>query len=172
MHDQSFPGLSGLSVNQCVRKEDLPPCMYSFVLQWALHYISDIRRRHPKTKIYLYKFDLDAAYRRCHLSGSTATECLVVYDNILLVALRMTFGGSPCPSLREYISDTITDTCKALIHNDAWDHKLLYDDISSSIETPNSLLDSIPFHEAKELALSIPTTNLGIFQIFMTLMIT
>jgi hypothetical protein len=45
-------------------------------------------------------------YRRCHLSGSTASECLTIYDNTLLMALQMTFRGAPCPSLWGFISDT------------------------------------------------------------------
>ncbi len=62
-HNQSFLGPSGLSVNLRVDKTQLPPCMYSFVLSRILHYIADLRRRHPLKKIFLCKFDLDAAYR-------------------------------------------------------------------------------------------------------------
>lgn len=117
-HDQTFPGPSGLSVNLRVEQELLPPCMYSFVLLRSLHYIISLRRRHPSTKIFISKFDIDAAYRRCHLSGTTAHECLSIHNNTLIMALRMTFGGSPCPSLWGYISDTSADLCNALIHND------------------------------------------------------
>lgn len=63
MHDQSFPGPSGKSVNLRVKPELLPPCMYSFALLRMLHYIISIRQRHPSTKIFISKFDLDAAYR-------------------------------------------------------------------------------------------------------------
>ncbi len=52
------------------------------------------------------KFDLNAAYRRCHLSGHTASECLTIHDGTLLMALWVAFRGSPCPSLWGYISDT------------------------------------------------------------------
>jgi hypothetical protein len=87
MHDQSFPGLSGNSVNQRVVKEKLPPCMYSFVLLRSIHYIVNLRLKHLRSKIFLCKFDLDAAYRRCHLSGKTASECLTIHNNILLMAI-------------------------------------------------------------------------------------
>jgi len=62
-HDQTFPGPSGKSVNLRVIKDDLPPCMYSFVLSRILHYIVDLRYRHLRTKIFLCKFDINSAYR-------------------------------------------------------------------------------------------------------------
>jgi len=75
-HDQSFPGPSGLAVNLRVKKECLPPITYSWVLMRTIHYICSIRSHHPHTKIFLCKVDLDAAYRRCHLSSETACESL------------------------------------------------------------------------------------------------
>jgi hypothetical protein len=101
-HDQSFLGPSGHSVNERVVKEDLLNCMYSFALFRILHYIISIRICYLRIKILISKFDLDSAYRRCHLSGKTASECLTVHEDTLLMALRMTFGGSPCP-----LSDSI-----------------------------------------------------------------
>jgi hypothetical protein len=68
-HDQSFPGPSNLSVNLRVQNDKLPPIMYSFVLLCTIHYILSIRSRHPYTKIFLCKFDIDAAYRHCTFSG-------------------------------------------------------------------------------------------------------
>jgi hypothetical protein len=62
-HDQSFPGPSSQSVNGRVIKESLPNCMYSFALLRLLHYIISLRERHPNTKIFISKFDLDSAYR-------------------------------------------------------------------------------------------------------------
>jgi len=38
-HDQSFPSLSGLSVNLRVKKDFLPPILYSFMLSRLIHYI-------------------------------------------------------------------------------------------------------------------------------------
>jgi hypothetical protein len=116
-HDQSFPGPSSLSVNLHVKKDKLPACMYSFVLMRTLHYIASIRLRHPYTPIYLSKFDLDAAYRRCHLASETASECLTIYNNYLLTTLWMTFGRAPCPPLWGYISDMIADLSNALIQD-------------------------------------------------------
>lgn len=38
-HDQSFPGPSGLSVNLRVKKDLLPPILYSYALCRSIHYI-------------------------------------------------------------------------------------------------------------------------------------
>jgi len=62
-HDQSFPGPSNMSVNLRVQQDQLPPIMYSFALLRSIHYILSIRQRHPTVKIYICKFDIDAAYR-------------------------------------------------------------------------------------------------------------
>jgi hypothetical protein len=140
--------------------------MYSFVLLRTLHFIVHLRLQYPKTKIFICKFDLDAAYQRCHLSGTTAAECLTIHDSMLLMALHMTFGGSPCPSLWGYISDTLADICNTLIHNPSWNHSSLYDVLSSTLETPLSFLSNIPFHEAKSLAVRIPHNNIGKVDIY------
>jgi hypothetical protein len=62
-HDQTFPGPSGLLVNLRVQKHLLPPILYSFALCRCIHYIVDLRARHPKTKIFICKVDIDAAFR-------------------------------------------------------------------------------------------------------------
>jgi len=41
-HDQSFPGPSGLSVNLRVKKDLLPPIMYSFVVSHLAHMLDRI----------------------------------------------------------------------------------------------------------------------------------
>jgi hypothetical protein len=165
-HDQAFPGPSSHLVNNRVIKESLPNCTYSFALLRLLHYIISVRERHPKAKIFISKFDLDSAYRRCHLSGETAPECLTVYRDTLLMALRMTFGGSPCPSMWGLTSETITDVCNTLIQCASWDYQNFYDELSDSIPNPISLPDNIPFTPARELSVEIPTNDLGKVDVF------
>ncbi len=165
-HDQSFPGPSGNSVNNRVIKELLPPCMYSFVLLRSIHFIVNLRIRHPTTRIYLCKFDLDAAYRRCHLAGATAAESLTIFDNFLLMALRLTFGGTPCPSMWGFISDTLADISNTLIHNEFWDPSSLFDDLSTSLGEPIPLPDTIPFHPAKRFAIDLPINDIGKVDIY------
>jgi len=165
-HDQSFPGPSNKSVNSRVQHDKLPPIRYSFVLLRIIHYIVDLRRRHPTTRIYLCKFDIDAAYRRCTLSSRTAMESLTMFEDFLLLALRMTFGGSPNPALWGVISETTTDIGNSLLVNNEWNHTSLFDPISNSIEEPKPLDDSVPFHQARDLSISIPPNDAGKIDIF------
>jgi len=165
-HDQTFPCPSNLSLNLRVQHDKLPPIRYSFVLMRTIHYILDLRRRHPFTKIYLCKFDIDAAYRRCTLSSAAAYESLTMFDNYLLVASRMTFGGSPNPSLWGVISETTTDLCNSLLGNSHWDHDSLYDKSSDKLESPLPLSENIPFQSAKELAVHLPPNDGGKVDIF------
>jgi hypothetical protein len=160
-HDQSFPGPSSQSVNGRVIKESLPNCMYSFALLRLLHYIISLRERHPNTKIFISKFDLDSAYRRCHLSGKTASECHTIYNDTLLMALRMTFGGSPCPSMWGILSESITDVCNTLIQCKSWDYTNMFDKLSNTIPNPISLSDNIPFAKTRELSVKLPVNDLG-----------
>ena len=62
-HDCSFPGPSGLSVDNRVQQESLQPCFYGFCLLSILHIISAMRSRWPTKQILIGKTDLDAAYQ-------------------------------------------------------------------------------------------------------------
>ena len=165
-HDQSFPGLSGLSVNLRVIKSHLPPILYSFALLRSIHYIVNLRLHHPNMKIFICKVDLDAAYRRCSLSSTTATECLTIYDGLLLMALRMTFGGAPCPSLWGVISETMADLGNSLLRNPFWDHTQLNDPITMDLEDPLPLDESVPFHPAAKISVPVPLDINGKIDIY------
>jgi len=165
-HDQSFPGPSGLSVNLRVKKDLLPPILYSFVLSRLAHYIINTRLLHPDTRIYLCKVDLDAAYRRCSLSSRTAMECLTVYKDLLLVALRLSFGGAPGPNLWGVISESIADIGNAILQNDSWNYSTFFDPLSDTIEEPLSLPDDIPLASTKKLSVTLPLNEKGYIDIY------
>jgi len=78
----------------------------------------------------------------------------------------MTFGGSPCPSMWGYISETITDICNTLIQCSSWDYSTIYDEISDTIPQPICLPENIPFPKSKELAVHLPINDLGIVDVF------
>jgi hypothetical protein len=98
--------------------------------------------------------------------GSTATESLTIFDDLLLLALRMTFGGSPCPALWGVISETTADLSNAIIQNRFWNFQNVYDDLSNKLDSPLILPDTIPFHPAKELSVSLPENDLGKVDIY------
>jgi hypothetical protein len=89
-----------------------------------------------------------------------------MYGGILIMALRMTFGGSPCPPLWGYISNTIIDVCNSIIQNEYWDHDSIYDPISDQLQEKICLHESVPFHPAKELSVHLPLNDRGIADIY------
>ncbi len=98
-HDQSFPEPSGHSVNSRAIKESLPPCMYSFVLSRTIHYMVNLHRRHLSTRIFFCKFDLDAAYKRCHLSAATAADSTGT-ENFALDAVNILLAENADPNIQ------------------------------------------------------------------------
>jgi hypothetical protein len=83
------------------------------------------------------------------------------------MAIRMTFGGAPRPSLWGYISETMIDISNTLIQNKFWDHTTIYDRISTMLPDHDPLLDTIPFGEAKEMSVSLPLNDIGFSDIYM-----
>jgi hypothetical protein len=82
------------------------------------------------------------------------------------MALRMTFGGTPCPSMWGYISDTLANIANSIIHNEFWDPSDLHVDISKSLADPLPLPVDIKFHPAQQLADHLPTNDIGKVDIY------
>jgi hypothetical protein len=59
----------------------------------TLYYLREIC--HPTVKILGGKSDFKAAYRRVNLHGDTAAKCSIMYRELGLPCLRLTFGGYP-----------------------------------------------------------------------------
>lgn len=90
-----------------------------------------------------------------------------IHNNILFMALRMTFGGSPCPALWGYISEIMVDICNIIIHNEYWNPNTLFDPILHTLPPPTSLPDDVPFYQAKELAVQILDDDAGKTDIYL-----
>ena len=102
-HDQSYPGQhSKKSINSRVIDEDLVSCMFGYMHLRCIHYIIGFRQQHLSLRIGMSKIDYKLAYRRQRFDAKTAVKSLtqVIIDNciFLLMALRLTFRGKPCPS--------------------------------------------------------------------------
>ena len=160
-HDQSFAFSSGTSVNDRVIEEKLTPCQYGHCLLRMLHYIAAARLQFPQVRILVGKFDWRTAYRRAHLAGHSAAECITVLGDIALVALRLTFGGSPCPSLWCTISEICTDLANDLMTCDDWDPRELHSDHAHMIPPPCFISDDVPFASAKSLLVDVPVNIHG-----------
>ena len=165
-HDLSFPGeCTGESVNSRVLVEELEPCMFGHMMSRLLHYIISVRKRYPNVRIWLRKEDFKSAYRRVHLNAATAWKSVVRMtiegNDLLLVSLRLPFGGAPCPADFSLVSDVITDTINDLLEDKTWDHREITAEFVAMIPKESSLPDEIPFATARELSVEVPNVKDG-----------
>ena len=155
-HDQSFE-----IGNNRVRMEDHQPVVFGHALRRLMHFVVDTRRRHPTTPILLQKVDFKAAYRRAHLSASTAAKSITTLNDIALVALRLTFGGRPCPSEWCNISEAVADLSRAILACPDWDPASLHSPQQRHVGVTELLDNSVPFASAEPLAVSLPADDQG-----------
>ena len=94
-HDQSFNPTRGerRSVNDRVVTAELKLARFGRALMRLLHYVCLLRRRFSGERLLLTKVDCKLAYQRIHLQAATAMKACTVFTGMLLVALRLTFGG-------------------------------------------------------------------------------
>ncbi|KAI2492527.1 hypothetical protein MHU86_22009 [Fragilaria crotonensis] len=78
----------------------------------------------PTRKAATTKVDCKSAYRRIHLQPTTAAKSCTCIAGILLMALRMTFGGSPNPSQWSDVSEVIADLANDLVRRNDWDENV------------------------------------------------
>jgi hypothetical protein len=96
----------------------------------------------------------------------TAQESLTVFDDILLMALRMTFRGSPCPVMWGYIAEILANRCNSIVQNMKWDHTCLFDILSLEVDTPLSLPEDLEFCPLMQLLIKVPENDLGKMDIY------
>ena len=122
-HDQSFSpsGVAGRSVNERVDTSQLTEARFGKAFSRLMYHISFLRQLWPDEPIWMTKVDCKSAYRRIHLKAATAMKSCTSIDDLLLVALRMTFGGAPNPSQWSDVSEMITDLANDLVRRDDWD---------------------------------------------------
>jgi hypothetical protein len=160
-HDQSFTWSSGTSVNSRIDFTTLLPCKYGACLRRLINFAVAARRQYPNKRLLAMKVDYKSAYRRCHLNHETAVQTITQLpeDNLAIISLRLTFGGSPCPYEWGVISESICDLANALLHDDNWDPTTLS---APTKVPPTSLLDdNIPFGIGREQIVDIPVDPRG-----------
>ena len=168
-HDQSFKfSASGTSVNSRTRKDDLLPCVYGGVVRRLVNWAVAARRKHPTTRIFATKIDFKSAYRRLHVSASIAKQSVTQLprEELALMALRLTFGGAPCPFEWGVISETICDLATAIIRDDDWNPNEVHAPKQEEFPPPIFLPDDIPLAEGKELIVDVDVHHRGTHDIY------
>jgi hypothetical protein len=125
-HDQSFNPIRGVrrSVNDRVDTAALTPYRYGTALLRFVHHLILLRRLHPNSRILMTKIDWKSAYRRLHFDAASALQAMVVLGGVLLVALRLTFGGAANPSRWSDLSEMACDLANDLIRHPGWSPSL------------------------------------------------
>eukprot|EP00985_Skeletonema_marinoi_P002393 scaffold1000_cov66-Skeletonema_marinoi.AAC.3 len=167
-HDQSFEWPNGESVNSRVDKSKLLPCRYGACMRRIINWAVAARNKFPTSPIVASKIDYKSAYRRCHLDAATAVQTCTQLPNhdLALMALRLTFGGSPGPYEWSVISETICDLAVAILQDDNWDPSEF--DPPGSEFVPDTLLldESIPFAAGTPLVVDIPIDPRGTADVY------
>ena len=156
-HDASFPPPSGKSINNRLVRELLEPCFYGHCLIRFLHAIHQMRLHHPQIRILLIKIDLDAAYRRLHVTAKMAVLTITILQKIAYILLRLPFGVANGPSDYCQVSEPIMDLTNDILRDDSWEPSELHSPLCSKFEEPsNSYTPDAPFAKARKLFVPAP----------------
>lgn len=158
-HDQSFEASLGTSVNSWVIREKLNPLFYGGCLSRVIHYIVDIRLRHPTTPILGGKSDFKAAYRRVSLHGDIAEKCSIMYEKFSVPSLCLTFGGLPRLNHFCLFSELSADIANDLLHCPTWDPTILSSPHAEKLALPILFDTSIEFAPARSLDITIKAVD-------------
>ena len=172
IHDQSFiQRASETSVNGRVHKQLLTDCMYGHMLSRVIHYILSLRQSFPDKRILISKADLDSAYRRAHVDEKAAAKSITWFIHrdvrILLLCLRLIFGGTPGPSLFSIISECLTDLVNSILKCSDWDPITLSSPLEKMMPPTQTLDASIPLAQTKPLSVTMPETAIAKSDIFL-----
>lgn len=161
-HDLSFPGkFSGESINSRTNLDELVPCNYGHMLVRCIHYIVQLHLNHPNLPIILQKVDFKSAYRRIHLNANTATQCMTQIQlptgkQLVLLPLRLTFGGSACPAEWCIVSEMVTDLINKILDHNPWRNPdTLCPSLKESLPVTTILPEETAFRSARELMVDI-----------------
>ena len=91
IHDCSFKMESGHSINDQHINEVPDECHYGQCLRRPLHMLHRLRYEYPDKKIFICKYDLDAAYRRLHVHPDHAVRATTMVQKLGYLLLRLPF---------------------------------------------------------------------------------
>jgi hypothetical protein len=177
-HDQSYKFNSGTSVNSRTKSEELLPCMYGACLRRLMNWVCAARNKFPDVPIFVSKVDFKSAYRRCHIHPSIALQSctqldLNETDKLLIMFLRLTFGGKACPNEWSALAEPICDLSTALLHDDRWDPTTLFSPSRSLVPPPvRNQVSSCsqkqePLGVGRELVVDIPINPKGTHDLYL-----
>ena len=156
-HDASFAPPSNKSVNERMQRDLLTECFYGYCLLRILHAIHAMRISHPLICILLIKIDLDAAYRRLHVTAKMALLTITIIKKIAYILLRLPFGVANGPNDYSLISEPLFDLTNEILRDPSYDPSLLHSPIQEQLQDKDiSYTSSTPFGTARPLFVNVP----------------
>ena len=147
-HDQSFKLFSGSSVNSRIQIETLTKLIYGGSLRQIIQYVHILRFHCPRTPILIRKFEFSDAYKLMTMWVHTSAASCTCHNNIAYISLRLTFGGSLCPTLWCSMLEIITGLANNILASTDWDLSKKHSPHRAQIIEPDILADDIPFAQA------------------------
>ena len=120
-HDASLPPPSEQSVNNQMFCKLLTTCFYGHYLICILHEIHIMRYKHPNICIFIYKLDLDAAYRRLYVLAAMSVMIITIIQQIAYILLQLLFGVGNRPDDFCLVSELIMELTNNILRDDSWD---------------------------------------------------
>ena len=157
-HDASFRPPGGLSINDRMDRAVLTDCFFGYCLLRLLHAIHSMRLNNPAVPIYIMKLDLEAAYRRMHVTAKMALLAITIIGKIAYILLRLPFGVANGPNDYGYVSEPIMDLTNDILRDDTWDPDEVYSPLRDTLVPPqlNSDTDPASFGRARKLIVDVP----------------
>ncbi len=122
-YDQSYRWGSGTSINSCICKEDLPPCLFVAVICCIINWVVTARVKFANTPILVGKLDFWKAIHCLQLAPATLFQTCTPLprEDIAIMMLHLTFGSSPCLTEWGVLSEAICNLTGAIIRTCTWD---------------------------------------------------
>mmetsp|Transcript_24276 Transcript_24276/g.35973 ORF Transcript_24276/g.35973 Transcript_24276/m.35973 type:complete len:268 (+) Transcript_24276:414-1217(+) len=134
------------------------------VVNWAV----GARKKYPKRRTLAIKVDYRLAYRRDHLNAEMAIQTCTQLpeENLAIISLRLTFGGSPGPYEWGVLSEFICKLVNEILQNERWDQEKLFAPNSSLVPKKKTLDDDVPSEEGRDLIVDVPIEPKGFVDIY------
>ena len=167
-HDESYTWGSGTSVNSRVVKDSLLPCRFGACLKRLMNWAVAARKKYPNKRILASKIDYKSTYRRCHLNAQYAVQTCTQLpeEDLAILVLRLTFGGSPCPYEWGVISESVCDLAMAILHSNDWNPFELKSMLGCLVPQVKYIHEDVPFAEGKDLIVEVPVNPKGTTDVY------
>ena len=92
--------------------------------------------------------------------------------DLAFISLRLTFGGSPNPSIWGDVSETTCDLAHAILNHPDWDPSTLFSPITSQVPPDEDLPENIPFAQALPTIVQLDINTKGTIDVYIDDIIT